>query len=210
MTIQELMNAAKEARSHSLSDTTILREINITEGKIQEELLGITESQKYKSGDEAAEMLLISPHEDIYLYTLMSRIDYLLSETNLYQNDKELAEEEWNDLMLRICRHGRRAAFGEIMLLNKGEDAAISFDALGLADGDISSISVTFTERGATAFTKTEEDATYEGGTLTVPLTAADTALLHTGITTVQAELVSADEETTVKSRKIRAWVMER
>ena len=211
MNIQELFTLVRETRPNALSNDSLLRALNSIEQQVETELLHLPEAERVNYGAvNAAELLLRPPHDRLYLYAMMSEVDYLLGESGLYQNDKIRADEAWEDLKLRLCRRGQSSVFGELLMLAAGTAASLSFDDLGLADGDVSSITVTFAERGATVFTKTEEDdLSYEGGTLTVPLTAEDTALLHNGVTTAKAVLVSADGEATVKSRAVRILIKE-
>lgn len=211
MNIQELLTLVRETRPNALSNSSLLRALNSIEGKVQTELLHLPTSDAVRySAVTAAELLLLPPHDRLYLYAMMSEVDYLLGETGLYQNDKTRADEAWEDLQLRICRRGQSAAVGELLSLTAGADASVTLYGLGLADDDVSSITVTFAEQGSTVFTKTEADGLiYENGELTVPLTAADTEQLHTGVTTAQASMVSGDEQVTVKSRKLRILVRE-
>ena len=211
MNIQELLTLVRETRPNGLSNASLLRAVNSLEGRVQTELLHFAPDDTVSySAVSAAELLLRPPHDRLYLYAMMSEVDYLLGETSLYQNDKIRADEAWEDLKLRLCRRGQSSVFGELLTLAAGTAASLSFEDLGLADDDVSAVTVTFTERGSTAFTKTEADAlTYSGGTLTVPLTAEDTALLHAGVTTAQAVLTSADGEAVVKSRAVRILIKE-
>ncbi len=211
MNIQQLLALVRETRPNALSNDSLLSALNSIEQRVQTELLHLQEEDAVNySAVSAAELLLRPPHDRLYLYAMMSEVDYLLGEADLYQNDKLRADEAWEDLALRLCRRGQSSVFGELLTLAAGTAATLSFDDLGLEDGDVSRITVTFTERGSTAFEKTEEDdLSYAGGTLTVPLTAEDTALLHNGVTTAKAVLVSADGEATVKSRSVRILVKE-
>ena len=211
MNIQELLTLVRDARPNALSNDSLLRALNSIEQRVQTELLLLApEDTASYSAVSAAELLLRPPHDRLYLYAMMSEVDYLLGEASLYQNDKIRADEAWEDLKLRLCRRGRSSVFGELLTLAAGTAAVLNFDDLGLEDGDVSHITVTFTERGSTAFAKTEEDnISYAGGVLTVPLTAEDTELLHTGVTTARAVIVSADEATTVKSRIVRILIRE-
>ena len=211
MNIQELLTLVRETRPNALSSDSLLRAVNSIEQQVQGELLQLAEDETVSySAVSAAELTLLPPHDRLYLYAMMSEVDYLLGETSLYQNDKIRADEAWEDLKLRLCRRGQSSVFGELLTLAAGTAASLSFEDLGLADDDVSAVTVTFTERGSTAFTKTEDDdLNYSGGVLTVPLTAEDTALLHAGVTTVKAILVSADGEATVKSRAVRILVKE-
>ena len=211
MNIQELLTLVRETRPNGLSNASLLRAVNSLEGRVQTELLHFAPDDTVSySAVSAAELLLRPPHDRLYLYAMMSEVDYLLGETSLYQNDKIRADEAWEDLKLRLCRRGQSSVFGELLTLAAGTAASLSFEDLGLADDDVSAVTVTFAERGSTAFTKTEDDdLSYSGGVLTVPLTAEDTALLHAGVTTVKAILVSADGEATVKSRAVRILVKE-
>ena len=211
MKIQELFTLTRETRPNALSDASLLRALNSIELRLQTELLHIPaeEAVSYDAAS-AAELLLRPPHDRLYLYAMMSEVDYLLGETALYQNDKIRADEAWEDLCLRLCRRGRASVFGELLTLTAGTGISPAFTDLPLADDELGAVTVTFKERGGTALTKTEDDdLSYAGGVLTVPLTAEDTALLHAGVTTAQATLTSADGETTVKSRALRLLVKE-
>ena len=212
MNVQTLLALVRESRPNALSNSTLLDALNGIEGRVQTELLGMDAAAAVRYGAvNKAELLLLPPYDRLYLYAMMSEVDYLLGEASLYQNDKTRADEAWEDLRLLLCRRGRCALFGGLLCLRAGCDVTLALGGLALGAEEVSSIAVTFTALEESALTKTEDDDGVEvsGSVLLVPLSADESSELDgSGVVTVSAVLESGDGAET-RSETIRLLIKE-
>lgn len=210
MTVNEALSRAREARPSALPDATLLRILNDTEERILTEWLGTDAGggTRYAAAN-AAELLLLPPYDEFYLYTLLAETDYLLGETDLYRNDRARADAMEEDIRLLLCRRGRRAVFGTLLRLTAGASVTMTLGGIALADEDVSAVTVTFRAGGVSVLVKTEEDegVCVAGHTLFVPLSAEDVACLTPGTVTATASLLSRDGAVTAKSETLRLFV---
>lgn len=210
LTVSEVLTRAAEARPNALSSATLLRVLNDTEERVRSELLGLAAGEGVPyAAVNAAELLLLPPYDELYFYSLIAETDFLLGETNLYQNDKTRADELWSDIRFLLCRRGRRAVFGKLLRLRADTSATLSLGDFPLRDDDVSAISVSFRAGGLTVLTKTEADAgvRVDGGVLSVPLSTEEIALLTPGTVSVCASLTSRDDAVTVLSETLRLFL---
>lgn len=209
MTVGELFAFVREVRPNTFTDETLLHLLNEVEGRIQTELL-LTQAEhaeRYEPEDTEAELLVQPPYDGVYRWYLMSMVEYLLGETGQYDTDRQMFEAAWKSLANYVCKavrpaYDRRRRPPRRLTLIRGASGTVTFFAMPLADGDVGSLTVTFRQGGGVLLQLTETDGRllYEEQTLTVSLSAEDTALFAVGTAAVSWAAGSKDGEAVFRS----------
>ena len=108
MTITRAIALADELCPNAYSDDVKLQWINQIEGRLALEvfLMAVAEVQdnfQYTTVDDT-ELLVKSPHDDIYTWWLRSQIDLAHAEYDKAANDTAMFEAAWTEFVVWFCQ----------------------------------------------------------------------------------------------------------
>lgn len=108
MTITRAIALADELCPNAYSNDVKLQWINQIEGRLALEvfLMAVAEVQdnfQYTAVDDT-ELLVKSPHDDIYTWWLRSQIDLAHAEYDKAANDTAMFEAAWNEFVTWFCQ----------------------------------------------------------------------------------------------------------
>lgn len=109
MTIFEAITRANTLRANTLGDAQKYAWVNDLDGQIAE-MMG--KDAPLSVFPEDRELLMPSPHEEIYQLYLVSKIDYYNNEIDMYTNDLMVYESALNEAKAWWRRNNRPASAG--------------------------------------------------------------------------------------------------
>ena len=102
MKVREILARIMQIRPHAYTDEEMIGMLNTIEGRVYTDIFQKAEGFDgefipFQEGEEERELAVPAPFDELYLFFLMSRVDFLNGDTGRYNDTMVLLQNAWNE-----------------------------------------------------------------------------------------------------------------